>query len=132
MGEGAEAYDSGLGLTQFTRRIEFQNNSGLMIHDTIATQGKHNYTEALHADASIHQQNARTFLLKPVGDISASLTAVVLAPSDAKSQIEPNMVMGPGIPGSVDKGKLEQRGERLLVNTAAPTSSAVFDWNLKL
>jgi hypothetical protein len=131
VGEGAEAYNSALELTQFTRRIEFQTNTGLMIHDTIASKGEHNYTEALHADASIHQQNARTFLLKPVGDTSASLTAVVLAPKDAKTQIEPNMVMGPGIPGSVDKGKLEQRGERLLVNTAAPTSSAVFDWNLK-
>jgi hypothetical protein len=40
------------------------------------------------------------------------------------------MVMGPGIPGSVDKGKMEQRGERLLVNTAKPASSTVFDWRL--
>ena len=131
VGEGSEAYDSALGLTQFTRRLEFQNNAGLVIHDTVASKGEHNYTEALHADAYIHQQSARTFLLKPVGNTSASLTAEVLAPKDAKTQIEPNMVMGPGIPGSVDKGKLEQRGERLLINTASPTSSAAFDWNLK-
>jgi hypothetical protein len=38
------------------------------------------------------------------------------------------MLMGPGKPGSVDKGELEQRGERLGVTTQRPVSMAQFDW----
>jgi len=129
-GEGAGAYDSSLGLTQFTRRIEFRTGSGMMIHDTIAASGEHMYTEVLHADKSVQQKDAKTFLLTPILQSSASLTAKIVMPKDATTKIEPNMVMGPGIPGSVDKGTLEQRGERLLVNTSKPASSAVFDWRL--
>jgi len=130
VGEGAAAYSPSLGLTQFTRRIELRPSSGISIHDTIAASGDHSYTEALHSDASIHQTGEKLFVLKSLGD-TASLTATVLAPKDATTLIEPNIVMGPGIPGSVDKGKLEQRGERLLVKTAKPASSATFDWNLQ-
>lgn len=78
----------------------------------------------------IRQIDAKTFLFKPVGNAPASLTARILEPKDEKTEIEPNVVMGPGIPGSVDKGKLEQRGERLLVKTAKPFSQASFGWNL--
>jgi heparinase II/III-like protein len=130
-GEGAAAYDPSLGLTEFNRRIDLRPGSGIAIHDTIAASGDHTYTETLHADASIQKTSAKTFLLKPVGSSSASLTATVREPRDAKTQVEPNVVMGPGIPGSVDKGKLEQRGERLLVNTSKPSSQAVFDWILE-
>jgi hypothetical protein len=129
-GEGASAYDSSLGLTQFNRRIELRPGAGIMIHDTIAAKGDHIYTEALHADSSMEKIDAKTFLLKPVGKTPASLTARILEPKDGKAEIDPNVVMGPGIPGSVDNGKLEQRGERLLVKTAKPSSQAVFDWSL--
>lgn len=131
IGEGASAYNPQLGLTQFARRIAFRSGSGLTVHDTIAARGDHTYAEVLHADASIQQAGNRTFAFKPVGETSASLTAVVLAPKDAQTTIKPNVVMGPGIPGSVDKGKQEQRGEYLLVRTPKPSSQTVFDWSLK-
>ncbi|WP_245632031.1 hypothetical protein [Edaphobacter aggregans] len=33
--------------------------------------------------------------------------------------------------GSVDKGKLEQRGERVVVTMAHPVSTTSFDWSLQ-
>jgi hypothetical protein len=131
IGEGAGAYDASLGLKQFTRRIEMHPTSGITINDTITTEGNHIFTEALHADGSIQQTAPRTFVLKPVGSSTTTLTAKLLSPQDAKTAIEPNVVMGPGIPGSVDKGKLEQRGERLVTNTAQPMSTAKFAWTLQ-
>ncbi len=131
VGEGAGAYDASLGLVEFRRRIELHSTRGISIHDTIKATGDHIYTEILHADKAIRKTGDHTFVLQPTGDISSSLTATVLKPGDAVTGIEPNVVMGPGIPGSVDKGKLEQRGERLLVKTAKPASQANFEWSLK-
>ena len=131
LGEGAGAYDVSLGVKQFTRRIELRPNEGVSIVDRIAANGDHIFSEALHADGSIRQTGDLTFLLKPVGSSAATLTATVRSPKYAKAVIEPNIVMGPGIPGSVDKGKLEQRGERVVVTTARPVSIADFDWALR-
>jgi hypothetical protein len=39
-------------------------------------------------------------------------------------------VMGPGRPGSVDKGTLEQRGERVVVATPKAETTATFNWRL--
>jgi hypothetical protein len=39
--------------------------------------------------------------------------------------------MGPGIPGSVDKGTREQRGELINATTTEPAPSAQFRWMLK-
>jgi len=131
IGEGAGAYDASLGLKQFTRRIELHPNTGITVNDTIAAEGNHTFTEALHADGSIQQTADSTFLLKPVGNSTAILTAKLLSPPDAQTTIEPNVVMGPGIPGSVDKGKLEQRGERVVATTPRPTSATNFEWSLQ-
>jgi hypothetical protein len=46
----------------------------------------------------------------------------------AASKAEQNVVMGPGKPGSVDKGSLDARGERLLVSTTERETSAHFAW----
>ena len=47
------------------------------------------------------------------------------------SNVEQNVVMGPGRPGSVDKGSLESRGERLMVSTAGKVTSTQFEWKLR-
>jgi hypothetical protein len=130
-GEGAGAYDASLGLKQFTRRITLNPNDGIRVTDSIAATGEHVFSEALHADGSIRQTAERTFLLKPVGDSTTTFTATLLSPQDAKAAIDSNVVMGPGIPGSVDKGQLEQRGERVVVTTVHPMSTAGFEWTLR-
>ena len=38
--------------------------------------------------------------------------------------------MGPGRPGSVDKGTPEARGERLKVTTDQPSTTFNFNWQL--
>ncbi|MEO7041605.1 MAG: hypothetical protein ABI035_05025, partial [Gemmatimonadaceae bacterium] len=43
---------------------------------------------------------------------------------------ESNIVMGPGRPGSVDKGTPEARGERLVVTTTEPVTAFTFNWGL--
>jgi hypothetical protein len=54
----------------------------------------------------------------------------LLSPVAAASKVEQNVVMGPGKPGSVDKGSLEPRGERLLVSTTQKLMSTHFEWEL--
>jgi hypothetical protein len=54
----------------------------------------------------------------------------LLSPLGAASKVEKNVVMGPGRPGSVDKGSLESRGERLLVSTTERVTNAHFVWEL--
>jgi hypothetical protein len=131
VGEGAGAYNASLGLTEFNRRVELRPGTAITVHDMIQAKGEHTYTELLHADNTVRQTGENTFVLTPVAASSVSLTATVLKPRDAEMKIEPNVVMGPGIPGSVDKGKPEKRGERIVVNTAKPASQAEFDWGLK-
>ena len=60
----------------------------------------------------------------------ASLHMQLLSPLGVTSKVEQNVVMGPGKPGSVDKGSLEPRGERLLVSTKEKVMSTHFVWEL--
>ena len=59
-----------------------------------------------------------------------ALHVKLLSPPDAVSKVEKNVVMGPGKPGSVDKGSLEERGERLLVSTSKKVTGTRFAWEL--
>jgi len=131
VGEGAGAYSPALGLTRFQRTLEMRSNGTVRVLDNIEATGQHTFSEALHADASIQQSTDRSFILHPVGDTSSALTAEILKPSDASAKVEANIVMGPGKPGSVDKGTPEQRGERVVVTTSKPLSSVEFEWKLK-
>ena len=54
-------------------------------------------------------------------------TQITIArPQSEEITTEKNVVMGPGIPGSVDKGQLEERGERLLITNKQPMSAEEF------
>jgi hypothetical protein len=52
------------------------------------------------------------------------------SPVDALTRIEPNILMAPGKPGSVDKGTPEQRGERLAATTPTARTPVRFKWLL--
>lgn len=128
-GEGAGAYDAKLGLTRFERTFEMRKPGTIDVHDVIEADGDHIFTEALHADGNIDQLSPRSFVLHPV-DGTATLHAQILAPNDLATKIAPNVVMGPGIPGSVDKGTLEQRGELIEASTTKAAPSVQFRWKL--
>jgi hypothetical protein len=102
----------------------------LHVTDRIAATGSHTYTELLHADGKIQSSSPLAFTLQPVVG-HAVLNAQITAPADITTKIEPNVVMGPGIPGSVDKGTPEQRGELIDATTTDAASTSQFHWILK-
>lgn len=130
-GEGAAAYVPALGLKQYKRTFQVTSTGTATVHDEIVADGDHLYTEAVHADGSIDAVAKNRFVLHPVLSSTVKLTATLLAPKDAEGQVKPNIVMGPGIPGSVDKGQLEKRGERIEATTTHPASSTTFEWKLQ-
>lgn len=126
VGEGAPAYDSSLGLTRYQRTLQFHAGR-LEVSDDISASRSDIFTELIHSDTTIAQTAAHQFIITSV---PAKLQIKLIAPADATIRIEPNIVMGPGRPGSVDKGTPEQRGMRLAVTTRAAADSAKFDWLL--
>lgn len=130
-GEGAGAYNAALGLTRYQRTLTMRNTGDIDVRDDIAATGTHTFTEALHADGSIQQNSQRSFVLHPVAGSAAKLHAEILEPDDITTKIEPNIVMGPGIPGSVDKGTREQRGEFINATTAKGASRVQVHWTLE-
>lgn len=130
-GEGAGAYNASLGLTHYERTLTMRKTGVIDVRDEIAAVGDHIFTEALHADGNIQQLSPRSFILHPADGSTAELQAEILEPADLVTKVEPNLVMGPGIPGSVDKGTREQRGEFINATTTKPASIAKFHWVLK-
>jgi hypothetical protein len=127
VGEGAGAYEAKLGLTQYRRTLHFAAGD-LRVNDSIVSSQPHVFTEMLHSDTTVAPAGKGRFDIH-AGD--AVLHVEVQSPADAATRVEPNVVMGPGRPGSVDKGTPETRGERLAVSTAGPATSAEFGWSLK-
>ena len=81
----------------------------------------------MHSDTKIAQAGAGQFVF---GAAAPQLKVKLLEPKDATAKVESNVVMGPGRPGSVDKGTLEPRGERAVVSTKAPATAAAFEWEM--
>jgi hypothetical protein len=125
-GEGAGVYDATIGLTQWTRTLTMTPGK-LAIADSITTTSPHKFTEFLHSDTTVQEAGQRQFTIAVNGVV---LHAELNAPEDATTKVEPNVVMGPGQPGSVDKGTQEQRGERVAATTAQASGKAIFQWTL--
>jgi hypothetical protein len=121
-GEGAGAYDAALGLTRYERTLSLRGHA-LDVSDKVEDAKPVRLTEVLHSDTTIAEDGTNRFALP-------GLKATLLAPPAAETKIEPNVVMGPGRPGSVDKGTPEQRGERLLVTAPGEKRAAEFRWEL--
>jgi hypothetical protein len=126
-GEATAAYVPALGLTQFTRRIQLAKPNQVVVSDIIKTSAPHHFSEVLHTDTTfasqsdaLHTTAVGADLLHVDGGFSVPFSAIV----------EPNIVMGPGRPGSVDKGTPEERGERLVMTTKMPVLSTEAKWSL--
>jgi hypothetical protein len=52
--------------------------------------------------------------------------------SAIQATIETNTLTAPGPPGAVDKGERQDRGEKLLLSTPAPTTKARFIMRLSI
>ena len=87
------------------------------------------FSEILHTDTQRLRRWVRTHFATKVEGASLDVKLVSSTPGEAKP-VE-NIVMGPGKPGSVDKGTLEKRGERLVFASDSAVSSAAFEWMLR-
>jgi hypothetical protein len=126
-GEGAGVYDPSLGLKRYQRRITMSKGGKIEVNDIVESTSAHIFTEVIHSDAQIEPVAEQTYRTN-INDVA--LRVRLLSPLGAASKVEKNVVMGPGRPGSVDKGSLEPRGERLLVSTAGRVTSVHFVWEL--
>ena len=125
-GEGAGVYDPSLGLRRYLRRITMKTPGEIEVNDVVESASPHVFTEVVHSDAQLESVD-HIYQMK-VNEVA--LHVKLLSPPDAVSKVEKNVVMGPGKPGSVDKGSLEERGERLLVSTPGKATSTRFVWQL--
>jgi hypothetical protein len=126
-GEGAAVYDAPLGLKRYLRHIAMTAPGKIEVRDEIESSIPHLFTEALHSDMQVMPVAGQRYQIRVNGK---SLDVQFHLPVDAASKIENNVVMGPGRPGSVDKGSPEERGERLLISTPKVATHARFDWEL--
>lgn len=126
-GDATSAYAPELGLTTFTRTISLSKPGRIDVADTVALSSAKKLTEVLHTDTTFKTLSP-TEHTTTVGN--ATLHAVSKASVPVTPAVESNIVMGPGKPGSVDKGTLEPRGERLVINTTAPATALTFNWSL--
>jgi len=127
VGEGAGAYSDSLGLKSYLRELKMSSAGHITVLDHIDSAKPHLYSEVLHADDKVIERGARTFTLEGFG---GSMQAKLAEPKNVTQKIEDNVVMGPGIPGSVQDGSLETRGQRVVVTTKVPLLSAQFIWKL--
>jgi hypothetical protein len=127
-GEGAGVYDSSLGLTRYLRRLTMKTAGELEVTDMVESDSSHTFAEVLHSDTKINPIADQRYETEING---VALGIQLLLPLGAASKVEHNDVMGPGRPGSVDKGSLESRGERLVVSTAGKVTSTEFEWKLR-
>ena len=125
VGEGAPVYDARLGLTKFERTLTYANGK-LTVSDQIASSTAHVFSEAMHSDTTAKAVGSGYMF--SVG--GAELRVSLMEPKDAVTKVESNVVMGPGKPGSVDKGTLEARGERVVASTPEAAVEAEFRWDL--
>jgi hypothetical protein len=127
VGEGAAVYDASLGLKRYLRHITMKAPGKIKVRDEVESSKPHIFTEVLHSDMRVTPVAAQRYEIRINGE---KLDVQVRSPVDAASKVESNVVMGPGRPGSVDKGSPEERGERLLVSTPKASTTASFDWEL--
>ena len=129
VGDATSAYEPEVGLKGFTRRFTFTKADGFVITDELAGDRPRVFTSMLHADEKIEQAGRNQFTIRAG---AASLRAEILEPRSFNAKIEPNFLTAAGAPGSVDKGERQQRGERLAISTANPSSATRFVMTLKI
>jgi hypothetical protein len=130
-GDATAAYGPELGLKRFVREFAYIQGAGFTVRDEVETTKGAVLTLLLHADDFIEKEGGNRFSIKAGGvklliDPAIEQPNVRHAPKEIQSAIETNTVTAPGPPGAVDKGERQVRGQKLLLSTPAPTTSARF------
>ena len=140
-GDATAAYGSELGLKKFVRDFAFRPGAGFTISDEVETTTPAVLTFVLHADNDIKKENgnrlsikagAVKLLIDPALEQGSGQRAAQHTESAIQNRIETNVVTAPGPPGAVDKGERQERGQKLLLSTPAPTTHARLTMRLKI
>lgn len=113
-GEAASAYYDDLKLKKFDRNFLYVAPGYFIVWDELETEKPADFTFMLNADREIQLDGN---IAKLVNE-NAALRVVRILPKDAISKIVPQMIQARGLPGSVDKGDIEQRGVQLQTTSA--------------
>ena len=135
-GDATAAYGPELGLKKFVREFVYRFNAGLTVTDEVETTKPAIFTWLMHADDRILKEEGCLFRIK-AGRAQLMIDPTLDAPvkqglQSIQSAIETNNLTAPGPPGAVDKGERQARGQKLLLTTAVPTTSARFVLQLKI
>jgi Domain of unknown function (DUF4962)/Heparinase II/III-like protein len=135
-GDATAAYGPELGLKKFVREFVYRINVGFTITDQVETTRPAIFTWLMHADDRIVKDEGSLFRIE-VGTVKLMIDPTLDAPvrgaqQSIESAIETNSLTAPGPPGAVDKGERQARGQKLLLSTTVPTTSARFIQQLKI
>ena len=128
-GDATSAYEPGLGVKKFVRRFEYGPAEGFTITDEVETAKPAVITSLLHADTGLQKETTNRFSIN-VGGVK--LLVESLEPKDVDSAIDVNVVTAPGPPGAVDKGERQERGQKLMLSTPRPVTTARFVLKLRV
>ncbi|MDX6305312.1 MAG: hypothetical protein QOI77_2281 [Blastocatellia bacterium] len=135
-GDATAAYGSELGLQKFVREFVYRPSAGFTVSDEVETTKPAVLTFLLHADDRIEKESANRFSIK-AGGVKLLVDPTIERTNEAGSTpiraiIETNTLTAPGPPGAVDKGERQNRGQKLLLSTPAPTTRARFVLRLSI
>ena len=132
-GDASAAYGPELGVKRFVREFAYVPGAGFTIRDEVETSKPAVLTFLLHADDLIKKDGGNRFRINAGGvKLLIDPTLETQASKQIQSAIEANVVTAPGPPGAVDKGERQTRGQKLLLSTPAPTTSARFVTRLSI
>jgi hypothetical protein len=128
VGEAVAAYDPALGLKSFRRELRVLSPDHLEVTDTLQAATPRSFTLLFHADKNVDITADRIFAIT-----SAPVRAEVAVkqPEKFELSIQPNWVMAPGAPGSIETGEKQNRNPRVHLTLPASNGTAVItDWKL--
>ena len=128
-GDATSAYEPEVGVKRFVREFEYRRGVGFTIHDDVETTKPSIVTSVFHADDGLKKGGSGSFSIT-AGDVK--LVIEPKEPKELQGRIEVNVVTAPGPPGSVDKGERQERGQKLMLSTAKPVTSARFELSLRI
>ena len=140
-GDATAAYGQEMGLKKFEREFVYKVGAGFTVSDEVETTTPAVLSVLLHADKHIEKESSDRFSIKAGGVRLLVEPTIELANKEPGSKqslgpnqatIETNTVTAPGPPGAVDKGERQDRGEKLLLSTPAPTTRARFILRLSI
>ena len=120
VGDATFAYEPEVGVKRFIRTFEYSTKSGFSVRDEVETQKPVVVTSVIHADSGLEKLNENRYSITA----GEEKLLIDVSPTNLVGAIEPNVLTAPGPPGSVDKGERQVRGQKLLLSTREPVTSA--------